>query len=68
MANGYRVFEIEATFASGMAVQRVIDYIYGNSAGDILSVKHENGRVTFEVYAHNPLVMGWIESELAPFV
>ena len=68
MANGYRTFEIEATFASGMAVQRVISHIYGNSAGDVLDVKHENGRVAFEVYAHNPLVMAWIESELAPFV
>lgn len=68
MTNGYRVFELEATFASGMAVQRVINHIYGNNAGDILGVKQENGRVAFEVYAHNPLVMSWIEDQLAPFV
>lgn len=68
MANGYRVFDIEATFASGMAVQRIMNYIYGSNAGDILSPKCENGRVAFEVYTHNPLVMAWIESQLAPFV
>jgi hypothetical protein len=68
MANGYRVFELEATFVSGMAVQRVISYICRKGAGDISSPKFENGRVAFEVYTHNPLVMAWIEDQLAPFV
>ena len=69
MANGYRTFVVEDTFAAGMAVQRVKSHIEANNAGDALTpYKCEGKRVAFEVYAHNPLVMGWIEDQLAPFV
>ena len=68
MANGYRVFEVERTFAAGMAVQRIISHISANNAGEVLTPYLNGDRVAFEVYAHNPLVMAWIESELAPFV
>ena len=68
MANGYRVFEVEKSFASGMVVQRVISHLCANNAGEVLTPYHNGDRVAFEVYTHNPLVMSWIEDQLAPFV
>ena len=69
MTNGYRTFVVEDTFAGGMAVQRVKSFIEANNAGNALTpYRCGEGCVAFEVCAHNPLVMSWIEDQLAPFV
>lgn len=68
MTNGYRDFEVDRSFAAGMAVQRIISHLQNNGAGDVIWPVIKGDRVVFSVYTYNPLVMCWIEDELAPFV
>lgn len=68
MTNGYREFEVEKSFASGMAVQRIISHLQNNGAGDVVWPVVKDDRVVFSVCTYNPLVTRWIEDELAPFV
>ena len=71
MKNGYRTFVIEKSFGAGRAVQRIIHHLAANNAGEYIEPR-ANGAdcdtILFEVCVHNPLIMAWIESELAPFV
>lgn len=64
----YRNLVIENTFEAGRAVQRIVSFLAGNDAGTMEVVGVGEEAVTVEFSAKNPLVMAWIESELAPFV
>ena len=64
----YKNITIENTFEAGRAVQRIVSFLTGNDAGTIEVVGVSEKAITVEFSAKNPLIMAWIESELAPFV
>lgn len=64
----YKTIIIEDSFAAGLAVGRVRAFLSANGAGNISIRGLGEGCVYVEFSAYNPLVMSYIEDQLAEFV
>lgn len=64
----YKTIIIEESFAAGLAVGRARAFLSANEAGNISIRGMGEGCVYVEIFTYNPLVMSYIEDQLAEFV
>lgn len=64
----YKTVIIEANFEAGVTIGGVRSILAGNGAGELTIKKISDGYAEVEVAAHNPLVMSYVEEQLAAYV
>lgn len=64
----YKVITVENTFAAGVAVGSLRNFLAHSSAGELNIVKETGDSIEVEIHVLNPLIMSWAEKQLAAFV
>ena len=64
----YKVITVENSFAAGVAVGSLRNFLAHSSGGELNIGKEADGYIEVEIHALNPLIMSWAEKQLAAFV
>lgn len=64
----YKTITVENTFAAGVAVGSLRNFLAHASAGELNIGEEAGGYIEIEIHALNPLIMSWAEKQLAAFV
>lgn len=64
----HKTITVENTFAAGVAVGSLRNFLANLSVGELNIAKEADGYIEIEIQAPNPLIMSWAEKQLAAFV